>query len=50
MIEQKCVATIVERVWGPGDTYLVVPESQVDSGSFRAGDEVEVIIRKKRGT
>ena len=34
-----------ERVWAPGDTYLVVPEIQVMTiGGFNKGDKVKVTI------
>ena len=38
---------IEKRVWGPGDTYLVVPEIQVFStDGFKKGMKVRVIIQK----
>lgn len=38
---------IRERIWAPGDTYLVVAEVQVMEGEgFSQGDEIEVTIRK----
>ena len=39
-------AIVVEKVWGPDDTYLTV-EVQVDSSQFKRGDKVEVMVRKK---
>jgi len=42
IITEKSVS---ERVWGPGDTYLVVPEIQVMKiGGFDRGDKVKVTI------
>lgn len=39
--------TVSERVWGPNDTYLVVPETQVMKvDGFNKGDRVKVTIEK----
>jgi hypothetical protein len=44
----KTTTSYVRRkIWGPGDTYLVVNEFQVFEGEgFKDGDKVEVTIRK----
>lgn len=40
---------VVERVWAPGDTYLVVSEIQVREGNgFKKGDRVKVTIENLR--
>lgn len=39
--------TVSERIWAPGDTYLIVPEIQVMSISgFNEGDRVKVTVEK----
>lgn len=41
--------TVAERVWAPGDTYLVVSEIQVMEGNgFKKGDKVKVTIENLR--
>lgn len=35
-------AVVEERTWGPGDTYLVIPEFQVLK--FQSGQRVRVIV------
>jgi hypothetical protein len=41
------VGYVSRKVWGPGDTYLVVGETQVfEEDGFQAGDKVRLTIEK----
>jgi hypothetical protein len=45
--KKRTTSYVEERVWGPGDTYLVVSETQVfEHDGFRQGDKVKIIIEK----
>ena len=43
---QKTFGTVEEKIWSPGDTYLVVQVQVFEEDGFKKGDKVEVLLRK----